>query len=361
VKTLPCSPQLTYVTSANLVEFLRGAIDRARHDTAFLEPIHTLQLHRLQIQLLTRNWHYADLVRQRVFSGEMPFASWDTCRVAVLSPEDSSLPSPPAWGEPIFHPRQFEKLLANHLLRATYFSDPRVWQIYDHQQKFGLLWLTGPHHYCDWEPAAPLRTFLHWSYCFQGMRLVHAGALGKRGTGILLVGGSGSGKSGTVVGGIAHGLESVGDDYVLVETAPVGKYAYPLFRTLKQDLLGLRRLGLEAPISQSRSMNWQEKFEFTSEEINGQTMAAQLRIGAIVIPKIIDAARSTIRPASQQQAMLALAPTGLFQLPGERTSGVKFFSDLIRRLPSFELELSRDPADVSRTLESFIDGVLPCD
>jgi hypothetical protein len=360
VKTLPCLPRLTSVTSANLVEFLRGAIDRARHDTAFLEPIHTSQLHRLQIQLLTRNRHYADLVRQRVFSSEMAFASGETCRVAVLSPEDSSLPSPPAWGEPIFHPRQFEKLLVNRSLRATYFSDPRVWQIYDHQQKFGLLWLTGPHHYYDWEPAAPLRTFLHWSYCFQGMRLVHAGALGKRGAGILLVGGSGSGKSGTVVGGITHDLESVGDDYVLVETAAAGKFAYPLFRTLKQDLMGLRRLGLEARISQSRSTNWQEKFEFTCEEINGQNMATRLRIDAIVIPKIVDAARSTIRPTSRQQGMLALAPTGLFQLPGERTSGVRFFSNLIRRLPCFELDLSRDPADVSRTLESFIDGALTC-
>ena len=59
--------------------------------------------------------------------------------------------------------------------------------------------------------------------------------------------------------------------------------------------------------------------------------------------------------------MLALAPTGIFQLPGERESGVKFFTDLIRRLPCFELALSSDPDDVSRTVETFLDGGLPCD
>ena len=163
----------------------------------------------------------------------------------MLSPDDSSLPPPPGWGEPIFHPRQFEQLLAGTPFRASYFHDRRVWQIYDREQKFGLLWLTGPRNYCDWEPAAPLRCFLHWCSRFQNMRLAHAGTLGKGGAGILLVGKGGSGKSGTVVGGIAHGLQSVGDDYVLFDDATAAVRAYPLFRTLKQDLSGLRRLGLE--------------------------------------------------------------------------------------------------------------------
>ncbi len=286
MKTLPFRPRHTLPTSANLIEFLRGAIDQARHDTESLKPIQISRLHRLRIQLFTRNRHYADLVRQRVFCGETDSARCETCRVAVLSPEDSSLPPPPAWGEPIFHPRQFEKLLDDSPLRATYFHDPRVWQIYDHQQRFGLLWLTGTHHYCDWEPAAPLRVFLHWCYRFQNMRLTHAGALGKGGAGILLAGRGGAGKSGTVVGGIAHGLESVGDDYVLLENAPADVHAYPLFQTLKQDRSGLRRLGLETRICENRPTNWQDKFEFTSEELSGRALAAQLKIRAIVIPKI---------------------------------------------------------------------------
>jgi hypothetical protein len=360
VNTLPLRSKQSLPTFDNLVEFLQGAIDRAQHDTASLKPIHITRLHRLQIKLLTRNRHYADLVRQRVFGGEIDFVPCETCRVAVLSPDESSLPPPPAWGEPIFHQWKFEKLLKNTSFRATYFHDRRVWQIYDHERKFGLLWLTGSRDYCDWEPAAPLRTFLHWSYRFQKMRLAHAGTLGKNGTGILLAGRGGSGKSGTVVGGIAHGLQSVGDDYVLLDVSSSGISAHPLFNTLKQDHSGLQRLGLETRIAQNRSTNWQDKFEFTSEEISNQALADQLSIRAIVIPKIVDVRNSSIRPTSQQRAMLALAPTGLFQLPCERESGVKFFTDLIRRLPCFELTLSHDPAGVSRTLETFLDGGLPC-
>lgn len=359
--TLAIRSRRTQVTSANLVEFLHDAVDRAQRDTSGLSPAHTARLHNLQIRLLTRNRHYADLVEHRLFRGEATSATDETCQVAVLSPDDSSLPPPPAWGEPIFHPREFEKQLEDTPFRATYFHDGRVWQIYDHQRKFGLLWLSGPRSYCDWEPGAPLRAFLHWCYRFQNMRLTHAGVLGKSGEGILLAGPGGSGKSGTVIGGIAHGLESVGDDYVLLDLGSTAVNAYPLFRTLKQDRAGLSRLGLESQIVQSRSPNWQDKYEFTGEEIGGLAPTAQLRIRAVVIPKIDNVASSTIRPIARHRGMLALAPTGLFQLPGERESGVRFFTELIRRLPCFELALSADAVDVSRTLESFFAGGFSCD
>ena len=227
------------------MNFCSGAIDRARHDTASLKPIHTSRLHGLRIQLLTRNRHYADLVRQRVFCGETDFARCETCRVAVLSPEDSSLPPPPAWGEPIFHPRQFEKLLDDSPLRATYFHDRRVWQIYDHRAKVRpalvdraaqLLRLGAG---CSAAVFSPL-VAIDFRTCDWLMRA----ALGKGGAGILLAGRGGSGKSGTVVGGIAHGLESVGDDYVLLDNAPDAVHAYPLFQTLKQDRSGITTTGI---------------------------------------------------------------------------------------------------------------------
>jgi hypothetical protein len=193
------------------------------------------------------------------------------------------------------------------------------------------------------------------------MRLAHAGTLGKNGDGVILVGRGGSGKSGTVVGGVSHGLESVGDDYVLIDRGRDVVHAYPLYPTFKQDRRGLARLGLEVAMSASRTVNWQEKFEFDCEEISGRPLASQLRIGAILIPTIAAASHSTIRPIPKNRAMLALAPTGLFQMPGERDSGVRFYSDLVRRVPCFGLTLGSDPADVSNTLEEFIHGGFRCD
>jgi len=350
-----------HVTSESLLDFLRWSIDRAREETQLMAPAYTARFHGLEMRLLTRNEHYPELVEQRLFNDKSSNECQERISVAVLSPDDSSMPSPPAWGEAIYHPRKFEKLLEGTHFRATYFHDCNLWQIYDQQQKFGLQWMTGADGYPDWESGAPLRVFLHWAYRQMSMRLAHAGTLGKDGQGMVLVGVGGSGKSGTVIGGIAHGLDSVGDDYVLIRQNEGAVHVHPLFKTLKQDRQGLERLGLDAVIAMSRDVNWQEKYEFQSEELSGQGLARELNVRAIVIPRIAHAPTSTVRPIPKNRAMLALAPTGLFQMPGERDSGVRFFSDIVRQVPCFELALSSDAMDVSRAIESFIDRGFQCD
>ena len=349
-----------HVTSESLIDFLDWAVHAARQDTELLEPARTVRLHNLEANLLTRNEHYAELVEQRLFDAtgsQRP----QTVDIAVLSPDDSSLSQPPAWGETVYHPREFEKLLEGSRYRATYFHDLNLWQIYDREQGFGMQWMIASRSYPDWEPGAPLRVLLHWAYRFQNKRLSHAGTLGKNGEGIVLVGTGGSGKSGTVIGGIAHGLDSVGDDFVLIENDDNAVTAHPLFKTLKQDRQGLERLDLYARLSANRKTNWQDKFEFDSTELSGRPLVNQLNIRAIVIPKIAHAATSTIRPVPKNRAMLALAPTGLFQMPGERDSGVQFYSEIVRQIPCFELALSSDPHDVTATIEAFIDGDFQCD
>ncbi len=347
-----------HVTSQSLVDFLGWLVDRAQSEIKSAGTGPPRHIHTLNLRLATRNANYARLVDQRLADGPPCAGASQDVSIAVVSADDSPLGKPPVWGEPLFHPRHMERLLEETPFRATWFHDCQLWQVYDYQRRIGVQWMTGDRSYPDWEPGAPLRVFLHWACRFQQMRLAHAGTLGKQGVGVLLAGRGGSGKSGTVVGGIAHGLESAGDDYVMLDPrGESGLMAHCVFRTLKQDPAGLQRLGLAAQIQPPRAVNWQGKYEFTSEEIAGRPLAPHLRIGALLIPRIAGSARSTIRPISRNRAMLALAPTGVFQLPGERDSGVSFFSDIVRGLPCFELELGIDGREVSGTIESFIEGL----
>ena len=130
----------------------------------------------------------------------------------------------------------------------------------------GLQWMQAADGYPPWEPAAPLRVFLHWFYSARGMRLCHAGTLGKNGCGVLLGGSGGSGKSGTVVGGVLNGLKTVGDDYVVIDGRGERAIAYPVFTTMKQDAAGLKRLGLDTTIARTGGANWQGKFEFSCQD-----------------------------------------------------------------------------------------------
>jgi hypothetical protein len=348
------------VTSDNLLDFVAWAVQRAKEETSLWEPAAQVPLRGLLLNVRTQNDRYAQLVDQRLFHEAVSDELRESIDIAVLSPDDSSFSPPPTWGEAIYHPREIEKQLADTPYRATYFHELHLWQIYEHRTNFGLQWMMNDRGYHTWEPGAPLRSFLHWAYRQLGWRLAHAGTLGKNSQGIVLVGRGGSGKSGTVTGGIAHGLQSVGDDYILVRQLEAGIKAYPLFSILKQDRPGLERLGLATEICETRDINWQGKYEFSSQEISGKPLADELAIRAILIPRIAHAKTTIIEPISKKAAMLALAPTGVFQMPDDRDSGVEFYSEIVRRVPCFELTLSSDPANVSQAVETFIAGGFPC-
>lgn len=343
-----------FVTSDNLVSFLEWALDRARQAIQGSHQVtQRFSLHDLTVTLVTANREYARIAGERLYAGQTD-GEGQAVSVALLSPDDSDMPPTPAWGEAIYHPREIERMLEGTPYRATYFHDEQLWQIYDHRERFGVQWMRGSDRYPPWEAGAPLRVFLHWAYRFLGKRLVHAGTLGRDGRGILLAGKGGSGKSGTVLGGIVHGLDSVGDDYVLVEMGATEATAYPLFRTLKQDVTGVRRLGLDTSLTAASQLNWQNKHELRIEQL-GRTLAERLQVRALVIPRITHGPVSSWAPLSRSRAMLALAPSGLMQMPGERESGVAFFSQLVRSTPCYELRLGRDPAEVNGAISAFLE------
>lgn len=238
-------------------------------------------------------------------------------------------------------------------LRGVYDADHSIWQVYEPARNRGVqIALEGT--YPPWEVSFPLRNFLHWRYESLGMRLVHGATLGVDGVGVLLCGEGGSGKSGTTLGGMLHGLQSVGDDYVAIDPLGPAPKALPVMRLMKQDIGGLGRLGYDMRNSRAVGPNWQDKYELDLGDQPQGSRVGELRIAAIVLPRLAGGARSRVSPATQKQAMMALAPSTLRQLPGTLASGLGFMAGLARRLPSYHLELSPDAAEISATLRQLI-------
>jgi hypothetical protein len=342
------------ITLDNLPAFAAWAIEQATAATETTAAALHVALPQLDLTLYSRDGNYVELVRERLFGAGIAAGRNQPCRIVVTSSGKDGLPAPPRWGEEVFHPRRFENALAGTQFRAEFNHEMQFWQIFDTQRNIGVQWAQSDAAYPSWEPGSPLRSFLHWYYSKRGMRLAHAGTLGKQGKGVLLAGGGGSGKSGTVVGGLLSGLQTVGDDYVLVHSAGGFPKAYPIFRVLKQDPCGLRRLEVLETIAAGRSPNWQGKYEFLCSDL-GVEMTTSLEMRAILVPQITRGERSQLSPISQARAMLALAPSGLFQMPGERDSGAVEFARLVRALPCFNLSLGEDHREISRVIEEFLD------
>lgn len=255
--------------------------------------------------------------------------------------------------------REFDGVFERANLRGYHYKDGGYdapsWQFYDPERRAGLLSLPCPMGIPPWESGAPLRLFMHWAYAQQGVRLTHAATLGIAGTGALLVGAGGSGKSGTTLAGLLNGLQTAGDDYVLIEQGD-GVSAHALYRCFKQDGAGLSRAGLDPYAINAAALNWQGKHEFDAAALMPSSFVRKLDIRAILVPEIARLPRTYIEPFSAGAAALALAPSAVLQLPGDAEAGFRFFAQLTRRLPAFRVRLSEDPREIASAIGDHLSG-----
>jgi hypothetical protein len=255
------------------------------------------------------------------------------------------------WGSQYFVERGVEAALAKTRYRLHHFPEKSFWQLFDRQTGCGIQIMPTEHGYPDWDPGSPLRNFLQWQLAKDGGALIHAGSLAVDGRGVLLAGAGGSGKSGTVLSGILQGLQTVGDDYVFVN--PVSLTAYPLFDTLKQDHVGLKRLQLDKHPAIPKRVNWQNKYQFYLPDL-GHKGPDHIQLGALLLPKITGAAKTTLTITTAKEAFLALAPSGVSQIPGDRPLLYSVAAEISRRLPCYRLDLGPDPAEITRAIRHYI-------
>lgn len=251
-----------------------------------------------------------------------------------------------------FAPRDFDRILDAGNLRGFYYGAPS-WQFYDRAIGIGVATLPGPMEIPPWESATPFRLFLHWAYAAANMRLTHAATLGLGGYGALIVGASGSGKSSTALAGLVNGLDSVGDDYVLVEQGP-RVVAHSVFTLFKQDREGFRRAGVARSEVDAAELNPLGKVELEAAKLSPKGLVDRIEIGAVLIPEVARLRRTSIEPATARQAALSLAPSSVFQLPGDAIDGFGFLASLVRRLPAFRVRLSENPAEIADAIGSFL-------
>jgi hypothetical protein len=342
---------MPHITLESLTDYARHVLAAA--ESAACSTTCKVDLPRLKLTARLDAGALADAIDHAFVPALAGDATAGDCRISVMHPDMSGCPVPATWGQAFYAPHAFANRLAEAGLRGSYFHDLDFWQFYDPQRRVGVQLMTSVNGFPPWEPGAPLRAFLHWEYAARGMRLTHAGTLGVDGKGVLLAGSGGAGKSGTVVAGLLNGLDSVGDDYVLIDKAD-GVTARPLFATLKQDPEGFRRLGLKHRLQSYGPLNWQGKHPFRINDIAARPIPASLDIIALLVPHIGGGATSSIMPVSRKDAMIALAPSGIAQMPGERESGFRFFSDLTRLLPCYGLSLGTRPEEIAGAISEFL-------
>lgn len=186
----------------------------------------------------------------------------------------------------------------------------------------------------------PLQTILSvWAHD-RGAQAVHAGCVARAGTGIVLPGKSGSGKSTAALAAALGGFSFLADDLVLVD-ASFGLHS--LYCSAWLDTGHARRFPSLAIHATPGVLPMETKALTIVDELAGVHTVATARLAALALPRIVDGPATGPRRATRAEALFVLAPSTVLQLhPRSGKRELERLAAMTERVPAFWLELGTD-------------------
>lgn len=205
------------------------------------------------------------------------------------------------------------------------------------------------------ERARPLNLPLAVWCGDRDIHLVHAALVARDGSGILVAGVGGAGKSTSALACAAAGFDFLGDDCVGLRMAADGTpEGHSLYNSVTFVPEHLTRLGVRGIAPGGASSGPNDKAVVSLAGVAGLRLGRVAPIRALALPRIVATRGGTVRRASKGDALLTLAPSSLVKRAVPTRACLHRMALLVERVPAFWLELGPDlaaiPGDVDRLL-----------
>jgi len=253
-----------------------------------------------------------------------------------------AMPRPP-WPPTAYTPSSGITGIEGDRFIAAFNVGTGVLDLLDLGRGAGLHWIADARRHPPFDLSSPFRLLFHWWMRRRGLQFMHGGAVGTKNGALLIVGKGGSGKSTVALACMSAGMRYLGDDYVLARAAPVPE-VFGLYQTAKlnaediggrfPDLATLVHAFTHPPNSGKAILLLGERF--------GAQLVERLPLRAIVVPKVSDCARPSLRPTTERASLTAVIPSTIRQLSAALPQDIAILQDLVRGLPAFELDLGAD-------------------
>jgi hypothetical protein len=195
-----------------------------------------------------------------------------------------------------------------------------------------------------YERGKPLdRPLLQW-HNDHDLQAIHAGLVSWKEKGVLFVGKSGSGKSTSALACFMAGFHFLSEDVVGLQSFSNGSFlGHSIYNSVFLKTDHLRRFPSMHP-HVATSMSSEDKSFLLLSQIFPERLARSVPIRAIVCPRVVDTLKPKLWPASKGDALLALAPSSLLELPnrGLGNRGFQRLVQLIQKVPCYWLEVGRE-------------------
>lgn len=355
----PCNPPIT--TLVDFTENILGAIQRAEQMAGtVLERVYQIGGKSLRLRFV--NAQMATLLTPALAHLALPSApgpsSSPALTVYLWDSASTGIPLP-ALPPTLHEASQREQLWGVHAHTATQhlFFQPahRVLSLFDQTRNVAVFWTEDAKQLPIYEGGAPLLLIWHWWLGQQKYQVVHGAAVGTEQGAAFLVGKSGSGKSTTALRCLNDGLLYLGDDYCLlsVNAQPV---VYSLYCSGKIHRAELERFPrLQQALTTAPYAYADKQLYFFHERFSAQ-IVRQLPMRAVLIPTISGEPNTQLKPASPAEALVAVAPSTTFQLPGAHTQTIRQLSQVLRQVPCYWLVLGTELARIPPVIEKLLNS-----
>ena len=222
------------------------------------------------------------------------------------------------------------------------------------QQNLAFCSFTDIHDIPYWHKCSPLQFIFNLWMDERHHQYVHAGAIGYRDGGVLLVGKGGSGKSSTSLTCLDSPLLYAGDDYCLAVSEPQ-PYVYSLYNSAKlKGVADLERFPHLASLIENRDRLDTEKAILFLHQHYPEQVVQGFPIKAILVPKVTGSIDTFYRPISGAIALRALAPSTMFQLHSNKQRALQSMSNLVKQVPCYILELGTDMRQIPVVISTIL-------
>lgn len=234
---------------------------------------------------------------------------------------------------------------SNEEILTAIQTDVNAVSIFDRRRAVGFYWIDSPDSLRAYEQAAPLKVLLHWWLRERGLTMIHAGAIGNAEGAVLIVGKTGAGKSTTTLTCLNAGLHYLADDRCLLGLDPIPQ-AYCVYNSAKLHLAQMERFPTLLAQVNNLAATATEKALIYLHQLAPQPIALCLPIRAILLAKVAGTAATTLAPVSRMALLREFVTSTLVYQPGAAQAEVHMMSELVRRVPCYQLNLGSDLAGI---------------
>ncbi len=277
---------------------------------------------------------------------------WDSASTGVR------MPTPP-WGHDDYREHGVIRGWFDERLQVVFQWITSSVSVLEPERGRATFWVADAAGFPYFDRAAPLRKLLHLWLASEGLQLVHAAALRGESGSVLLVGNAGAGKSSAALACLgAPGLGHIADDYCVLEPAAAGAppVVHPIYSSAKAHPDTIARLGLDPAMIANPIREQGDKAVLFLHHHVPDLLAGRAPLRAIAVPVISGRPDTRLRPVGGGQALAALAPSTMLQLPGTGAATMRSLAAAVRSVPCFRLEVGTDPAAVPGVVAKALSG-----